>query len=114
VGGRPCSYPGRRGALAVGAMTPILKPPPYCREEEEWGEQKRKGRRRPRATAIRGAGDAAAPASPALRPSLRRVAPRRVVAASSPWDRGAKLPRWGGARRRHCVLALTTGRAMPS
>jgi hypothetical protein len=50
-GGRPCSYPGRRGALAVSAMAPILETPP--------------------------------PLHP-LRcgPSLRYIAPRRVVAAA--------------------------------
>jgi hypothetical protein len=54
-GGRPCSYPGRRGALAVGAMAPILESPLYCREEEGWGggaEEKReastKSNRNPR------------------------------------------------------------------
>jgi hypothetical protein len=98
VGGRPCSYPGRRGALAVGAMAPILESPPYCREEEEWGSRREEGgvgQEQPQPAVL----EAPPPLHP-LRcaPLLRRVAPRRVAAAP---------PRGGAVPPRSCTYGLS-------
>jgi hypothetical protein len=54
------------------------------------------------------------PATPPLQHPLRCASTLRPGGARRP---GTAVPRCtggGGARRRHCILALTTGRAMPS
>jgi hypothetical protein len=75
VGGRPCSYPGRRGALAVSAMAPILASPP------------RSCSRAPRLR--RRAGGAVDPTSPALRPVIAPCCVPEVLTAMEPSYRTA-------------------------